>query len=141
MARFDPTTFLPYLLNLAAEQSSLSFQEVYKERYGFLRTDWRVLFHLGNFGEMTARDISERAGLHKTKISRSVHRLAERRYITRTRDEEDRRQEKLALTEAGRAAYVDLSDHAERHERALLDRFTESEAAQIKAALMRLARP
>ena len=44
---FDLQLFLPYLLNQAAEESSLSFQRVYKDRYGMLRTEWRVLFHLG----------------------------------------------------------------------------------------------
>ena len=35
---FDLWQFLPYLLNQAAEASSLEFQQVYKERYGLLRT-------------------------------------------------------------------------------------------------------
>ncbi|MFL3647262.1 MAG: hypothetical protein ACJ04O_12475, partial [Cellvibrionales bacterium] len=57
---FDLQAFLPYLLNQAAEASSLSFQRVYQERYGMLRGEWRVLFHLGIFGQMTARDIGVR---------------------------------------------------------------------------------
>ena len=36
------THFLPYLLNQAAEASSLAFQRTYKDRYGMLRTEWRV---------------------------------------------------------------------------------------------------
>ena len=68
---FDLQLFLPYLLNQAAEESSLSFQRVYKDRYGMLRTEWRVLFHLGIFGQMTARDIGLRARLHKTKKNQS----------------------------------------------------------------------
>ena len=63
--------FLPYLLNRAAEESSLGFQKHYKNRYGMLRTEWRVLFHLGNYGEMTAKEIGSRAKIHKTKISRT----------------------------------------------------------------------
>ena len=49
--------FLPYLLNRAAEESSLGFQKHYKNRYGMLRSEWRVLFHLGNYGQMTAKEI------------------------------------------------------------------------------------
>ena len=41
---FDLQDFLPYLLNQAAEASSLSFQHVYKSRYGMLRTDWRAVY-------------------------------------------------------------------------------------------------
>ena len=67
--------FLPYLLNQAAKASSLKFQQIYKERYGMLRTEWRVLFHLGAYGELTAKEISDRRQIHKTKISRSVNAL------------------------------------------------------------------
>jgi len=47
-----------HLLNRAAEEVSLDFQHHYKDRYGMLRTEWRVLAHLGERGTMTARDIS-----------------------------------------------------------------------------------
>ena len=76
---FDLQLFLPYLLNQAAEESSLSFQRVYKDRYGMLRTEWRVLFHLGLFGRMTARDIGLRAKLHKAGGS-SVYNPSPQRY-------------------------------------------------------------
>ena len=33
---FDLQDFLPYLLNQAAEASSLEFQQLYKDRYGML---------------------------------------------------------------------------------------------------------
>ena len=79
---FDLQNFLPYLLNQAAEESSLAFQQVYKDRYGMLRTEWRVLFHLGLYGRLTAKDIGARSKMHKTKISRAVQRLEERRFLT-----------------------------------------------------------
>ena len=47
---FQLQQFLPYLLNQAAEVSSLEFQQIYKDRYGMLRTEWRVLFHLCLYG-------------------------------------------------------------------------------------------
>ena len=53
--------FLPYILTQAAEAVSTEFQSYYKKKYGILRTEWRVLFHLGSFGQMTARDIGIRA--------------------------------------------------------------------------------
>ena len=98
---FDLRHFLPYLLNQAAEVSSLEFQQVYKDRYGMLRSEWRVLFHLGIHGRMTASEIGQMAKMHKTKISRAVQRLAQRRFLTRRRDESDRRVEHLELTAQG----------------------------------------
>lgn len=140
MSRDDFTLeeFLPYLLNQAAEASSLTFEKVYKAKYGMLRTEWRVLFHLGLYGQMTASDIGTRAKMHKTKISRAVHRLTERRMVTRDRDTEDRRVEHLTLTKAGRAAYEDLSGTAERYEATLTKGMTAAEIRALRSALIKL---
>ncbi|SFL31890.1 MarR family winged helix-turn-helix transcriptional regulator [Shimia haliotis] len=135
---FDLLGFLPYLLNQAAEESSLTFQKLYKDRYGLLRTEWRVLFHLGMFGEMTATDIGSRAKIHKTKISRAVHSLAKRRYLKRTPSDTDRRVEWLVLTPAGEAVYRDLRDTAQAYEAKLLQGFSDADVAHLKRVLARL---
>ncbi len=136
---FDLRNFLPYLLNQAAEESSLEFQRVYKGRYGMLRTEWRVLFHLGMYGEMTARDIGTRANIHKTKISRAVQKLTERRFLTRARDSKDRRFEKLTLTSAGQAAYDELRIVAQDYDEEMSAQFTKEEALLLRKMLRRLS--
>ena len=138
VTHFDLENFLPYLLNQAAEASSLSFQQVYKKRYGMLRTEWRVLFHLGLYGQMTASDIGARAGIHKTKISRAVHRLGERRFVGRVTDKDDRRISHLTLTPAGYAAYTDLRGVAEKYEAELLQQLDTEEATVLRRALAKL---
>ena len=138
MSGFNLEHFLPYLLNQAAEASSLAFQQVYKDRYGMLRNEWRVLFHLGMYGQMTARGIAERAQLHKTKISRAVAKLEARRFLTRTRDGADRRVEHLALTAAGRAAFEDLRQVAERYEQALVADLAPHQVQQLRDLLAQL---
>ncbi|WP_299773437.1 MarR family transcriptional regulator [uncultured Tateyamaria sp.] len=136
---FDVRQFLPYLLNQAAEASSLEFQKVYKDKYGMLRNEWRVLFHLGIYGRMTASDIGARAQMHKTKISRAVQRLAERRYLTRTRADKDRRVEYLTLTPAGQQVYRDLKGIAQDYDAALTDSISAEEANMLRGLLLRLA--
>lgn len=136
---FDLQNFLPYLLNQAAEESSITFQKVYKDRYGMLRNEWRVLFHLGIYGRMTARDIGARSKLHKTKISRAVAKLAERRFLVRERDPDDRRLEYLELTRAGAAAYRDLHGVAQGYDQRLMAQFSPDEAAMLRNMLHRLA--
>ena len=136
---FQLQYFLPYLLNQAAEASSLEFQQIYKSRYGMLRTEWRGLFHLGLYGQLTASEIGQRARMHKTKISRAVHRLTERRFVTRSRDPEDRRVEHLSLTRQGQAAYDDLRAVAQRYNAALMDALDPAEAAVLRRALLKLS--
>ena len=136
---FDPREFLPYLLNQRGGGQQPRVSEIYSARYGMLRTDWRVMFHLGLFGPMTASEIGTCADIHKTKISRAVARLEERRFLTRTREAADRRRETLALTAAGRAAFEDLRATARQTDAALTEGIAPEDAARLRAVLRRLA--
>ena len=136
---FDLDLFLPYLLNQAAEAAGRDFQAVYKARYGIGRSEWRVLFHLGQGGPLTAKEIASRAMMHKTKISRAVAALAARRFLTRERSETDRRCEHLHLTGAGKAAYRDLRREAARYDARLVSRFAPEESAQLRTMLTQLS--
>lgn len=138
MAAFELTRFLPYLLTRAAEESSAEFARVYKDRYGLLRTEWRVLFHLGQGGEMTATDIGHASRIHKTKISRAVTGLKRRRYLLKTQSTADRRREYLKLTDQGQRVFVALSQEAADYNQRLLARFTPEEQAGLLASLQKL---
>ncbi|WP_114288015.1 MarR family winged helix-turn-helix transcriptional regulator [Candidatus Halocynthiibacter alkanivorans] len=137
---FDLQDFLPYLLNQAAEECGLEFQKVYKQRYGMLRTEWRVLFHLGRYGDMTAKDICDRARVHKTKVSRAVSALQSRGFLKRVQLEQDRRHERLSLTPAGVSAYSDLQAVAADYDTRLTANFSAEEQRNLRDALRLLAR-
>ncbi|MCP4208710.1 MAG: winged helix-turn-helix transcriptional regulator [Shimia sp.] len=136
---FDLQAFLPYLLNQAAEEASLGFQKIYKDRYGLLRSEWRVLFHLGIFGRLTATEIGAKGKVHKTKVSRAVQRLADRRLVKRARSEEDRRVEWLELTPTGEKVYLDLREVAQDYESSFSIQLNDAELQTLKGILLRLA--
>jgi DNA-binding MarR family transcriptional regulator len=136
---FEPLDFLPYLLNRAADALSLEFQQTYKFKYGMLRTEWRVLFHLGCYGDMTAKDICDRAGLHKTKVSRAVRALATKRYLTREALEQDRRHAVLRLTASGAFVFADLSDAAQSFDARVRESMTPEEAEMLHRCLIRMS--
>ncbi|MGL5011634.1 MAG: MarR family winged helix-turn-helix transcriptional regulator [Paracoccaceae bacterium] len=137
---FDLRDFLPYLLAMAAEEASLAFQSYYKARYGMLRTEWRVLFHLGRYGEMTAKEICDRARIHKTKVSRAVAKLEDRRFLKRTEVATDRRHALLRLTPLGLAAYKDLSNAAQEYDRTLAGELSADEQAILRKCLNHIAK-
>lgn len=112
--------FLPYLLYQSAELASRNFQKHYQERYGMLRNEWRVLFHLGQTGDLTAKQICERASLHKTKVSRAVKALETKRFIKRETREQDRRSEALLLTKRGKAVLAELSILAAEYDKSFV---------------------
>lgn len=136
---FDLRDFTPYLLAMASETTSAAFQPVYRHGYGMLRTEWRVLFHLGRYGAMTARDVCTRARLHKTKVSRAVAALETKRFLSRTTSETDRRAEFLSLTPTGTRTYRALSAEAQAFDAHMMERFTPEEARVLRACLHRLA--
>jgi len=138
---FDLTDFLPYLLNQAAEHSSLGFQRIYKGRYGMLRSEWRVLFHLGRYGAMTAKEIGALSLTHKTKISRAVRALEEKRFLVRAEVPNDRRQEQLSLTPAGQSAYTYLLEKANGYHSQMAEQFTDDEMKVLERCLKKLGPP
>lgn len=131
--------FLPYLLNRAAEKVSLEFQPNYKDRFGMLRTEWRVVFHLGRYGSMTAKEICDQADLHKTKVSRAVAALEAKRFVTRETLEDDKRSEALSLTRAGKSAFEALAAAATAYDRDLVKRLGDEDFATLKRLTKALA--
>ena len=136
---FDLQDFLPYLLNQAAEATSRGFQAAYRDRYGFTRTQWRVLANLGKFGAMTARDICAISHIEKTKVSRAVAALEQAGMLARAPSPSDRRAELLSLTDRGRAVFADLGGLALAFDRQLRAMLGEGDAGQLVALLRRLA--
>ena len=137
---FTPQDFLPYLLNQAAEASSRAFQEYYRTRYGMLRTEWRVLFHLGGYGSMTAKDVCHYASIHKTKVSRAVKALEVKRFVTRTVMEHDRRNELLTVTPRGEQVYNDLTAAAKTYDNEIVQQFSADEIRIFRSCLNALAK-
>ena len=137
---FDLRQFLPYLLNHAAEAVSLEFQRTYKGKYGMLRTEWRVLFHLGQYGDMPARQICDMARLHKTKVSRAVAALEEKRFLTRKELAADRRHAVLTLTRQGRSVFADLAREARAFDARIRAEMTEEESEVLQRCLKRIAK-
>jgi DNA-binding MarR family transcriptional regulator len=67
---------------------------------------------LGENGVMTGKGIGAKTHMHKTKVSRAVAQLEQRKLISRRANRADLREAFLALTPAGRALYEELAPSA-----------------------------
>jgi DNA-binding MarR family transcriptional regulator len=132
--------FLPYRLNRLADAVSRDFSKLYRERYGLTRPEWRTLATLGQYGTMTATEIGAHSAMHKTKVSRSVAALEERRWLERETDAADRRIERLSLTPAGRRVYSEIVPAAKAFEAELLGRLNPRQREALLAGLAALER-
>ena len=130
--------FLPYRLNRLADTVSREFSQLYRDRLGISRPEWRTLATLGEFGTMTATEIGAHSAMHKTKVSRAVAALEERKWLLRTPDEKDRRVERLELTKAGHSAYQDMAPIALAFQADLLERLGGADAETLLRAVDRL---
>lgn len=134
-APFDLESFLPYRLNRAAELISLSFAREYKQRYQITRPEWRTLAALGSVGKMTATEVGVHSNMHKTKVSRAVRALEQRRWLKRTEDDADRRVEHLELTALGQKSYREITALARAYQASLEQTLGQGAIERIEAGL------
>ena len=134
----DLDSFLPYRLDILADAVSRGLSRLYKDRYGLAVPEWRVLAHLGQYAPITAKTIAAHSRMHKTKVSRAVAELERLGYVRRTDSDADRREEPLALTAKGKAAYDDLAPKAADFARHLLDDLSATERRALESAIDRL---
>jgi DNA-binding MarR family transcriptional regulator len=127
--------FLPYRLARAAEIISRQFATLYRERHGLTRPEWRTLATIGQFGRITATEIGAHSSMHKTKVSRAIRALEDRKWITRQADEIDRRVEHIELTREGRTHYRDLVTLARTYEARLLETLGQTGGGQLEAGI------
>jgi DNA-binding MarR family transcriptional regulator len=130
--------FLPYRLNVVASLSSQALSRIYAERYGIGVPEWRVLVTLGQYGVMTGKAIGAHSHMHKTKVSRAVALLEDRKLLARKANRADMRESLLSLTPAGRAIYEELAPHAREFARRLIEAVPAADRAVFERALTRL---
>ncbi len=114
--------FLPHRLNVLSSLVSQALTRVYGRRYAIGIPEWRVLVTLGQFGVLTGKAVGARTHMHKTKVSRAVAQLEQRKFLTRRANREDLRESFLSLTPTGRAVY----DEAAPIALAFTDRLSEA---------------
>ncbi len=101
--------FLPHRLNVLSSLVSQALTRVYGMRYGIGIPEWRVLVTLGEYGVMTGKSVGARTHMHKTKVSRAVAQLEQRKLITRRANRDDLREAFLSLTPTGRSVYEEAA--------------------------------
>ena len=130
--------FLPYRLNLCANSVSQALSRLYTERYKFGIPEWRVLVTVGQFGNLTAKAIGQHGHMHKTKVSRAVAMLEQRKLLARRANRNDLREAFLSLTPAGREIYDALAPMALDFVNRLIETVEPSDRAALDRALKKL---
>lgn len=80
------------------------------EAGGLPVSNMQILIMLNKTGAMSVSEISGRLSIAKPNITPMVDRLAEKGYVERLRDTEDRRVVNVAILEAGREKLVEIRE-------------------------------
>ncbi|MHB2167132.1 MarR family winged helix-turn-helix transcriptional regulator [Alsobacter sp. R-9] len=127
--------FLPYRLNVAAQRVAEGLAHAYSERFGITIPEWRVMACLGEFTEMTAKEIGLISRMHKAKVSRAVTSLEEHGLLVRRANETDRREAFLMLTARGRSTYEGLIPVALSYQHSLVEGIAPDDLAALDRVL------
>ena len=126
------------------------FNRWYTQRVGALRGDLlttpfplpqaRVLFELAQKDGVTANDLARALDLDRSYLSRLLAGLERKGLVLRARDRADARRQSLALTAAGRRAYVDLDGRSRDEVRAILEPLPPEREKRLLGAMAAIER-
>ncbi|GKY86288.1 MarR family winged helix-turn-helix transcriptional regulator [Sinisalibacter aestuarii] len=137
MTDFNLSSFLPYQISELSRRVSAAFSRHYRERYGISVAEWRVVAHLSQDAAVSVREIHERVGLDKPKVSRAASRLEAAGYITKVVNEKDRRLVELSLTPKGEEMIEVLAPIAAAYQQEL-DELLGEHAVEFRAQVAAL---
>lgn len=132
MTDFNLDEFLPYKLAELSRRVSGGFSRHYRERYGISVAEWRVVAHLSQETAVSVREIHNRVGMDKPKVSRAATRLEASGYVKKVVNEHDRRLVELSLTPKGRDMIDTLAPIAAAYQEELTSALGEGAEAFVE---------
>ena len=124
-----------YLLAVATNVNSSTWQRRYAQGYRMTLTDWRVLMMLVSRRGLCATELSDILAIDKMNITRSVKRLLAFRRIKASTNPMDRRRLDLTVTSKGATIYNDVAPSAWRHQERLLQDLSPAEQLMLRELL------
>ena len=125
------------LFSLAHAYETRMAQETARNVLDLALSDCSTLMVLGQFAPLNARQLSRLMDINPGTISVYVQRLVNKGLVQRERDQEDRRNWWLSLTESGQAAFEALIAGAVEYTRDFLSALDEAEQENLHQLLLK----
>jgi len=136
--KFKNEEFLLYLLPSVARKMSRTCESVYAAEFGLKIAEWRLLAQISRFGQISAKEISDRISMDQVSISRAAHSCTTKGLIGEIPDPDDRRSKKFTLTEAGETFMERFLPRACSLAEAMEGGLSETEIRTLKSLLTKL---
>lgn len=125
-----------------------AFNRFYTRKIGlitnrFLKSEYslvqaRLLYELSHASTLHAADLTRDLGLSADYLSKTLSRFESQGLITRTPSPKDSRKQVLALTRAGRTAYLKLKETSNHHIASFIEPLTPEEKSDLVNAMDRI---
>jgi MarR family transcriptional regulator for hemolysin len=122
----------------SAKRLSRSFDAAL-DAHGANLASWVVLASLAGGLRSSQRTIATDLGIEGATLTHHLNRMERGGLVRRERDEHDRRNQQVALTQAGREQFKELLDTVLEFDRRLRRGFSDDELVTLRALLQRLA--
>lgn len=120
------------LLHRYAISTSLSGMKLY-------RGQPEILEYLDEHGDCSQRELADFLGVTPASIATSLKRMSKSGFIERTSDENDRRINRLRLTEKGMEILLAGRNECDRVDKAMFNGFSDEEISSFTDMLSRIA--
>lgn len=110
----------------------------FKKKWRLTRTEVNILFSLSQTPGLNARDICRQTGRPKNSVSRAVHSLVQRGYITQSKCPDDSRRSILNLTKEGKEVYKEFVTLLKVREKAIYKSLNRSELKTLNKLLIKV---
>jgi DNA-binding MarR family transcriptional regulator len=138
---YEPPPRLQSLPTWLAAQVAQRGQELVAEslaQAGVRRQHFTVLTSLSEQGHASQAELGRRLWIDRSDLHALLNELEQDGLITRVRDEQDRRRNVIALTEAGSSALVVLDRRVDAAQQELLEPLSQGERAELTRLLRKL---
>lgn len=99
--------------------------------YGFTTSQCNVLLEILKAGSLTMNELSDKMNLNTSTMTRILDNLVRDKYITRDRDESDRRIVVVSLTNSGNEMAQKLKDSVNEYYRKIIENIPEGQLDSV----------
>ncbi len=136
---FDLQEFFPYQFSILAGQVSDYIAQIYKEKYGLSKIEWRVVATVGQHRQISAKAVCEFTQLEKMQVSRAISKLSEQGVMEQQVSDCDRRTYLLNLTTQGDEIYNEIMPLVKQQEQKMLAGLSQEEREMLLLLTQKLS--
>jgi len=131
----DLELFLPHKIALLSDAISRSLAQIYSDRFGLSRDEFRLLTALNHYSELSMSGAAQYTTVDNMQLTRVATKLEVKGFVNRKSSKEDRRSKLLCLTGAGIELLKEVETVVLAREKYLFSPLSEEQRAALETTI------